>query len=161
MFKTSSLKLHFSMCKLLLDFAAAAINNVSLSLWSLSEDFFTIQGISFRFLICITHWTTTTSDWIHPPNIRKLKPYTANPDTLFNFYSTPNQLYTWLQHCNEKKKQRFKLSFSLLQITNCRKKVYAAESYKAKAKLKPELTIKVLWNRLKPELTIKGFWNTC
>ena len=32
------------MCKLLLDFAATAINYVSLSLWSLSKDFFTIQG---------------------------------------------------------------------------------------------------------------------
>ena len=36
-------KSHFSMCKLLLDTAATAIYYVSLSLWILSKDFFTIQ----------------------------------------------------------------------------------------------------------------------
>ena len=44
LFKTGLLKSHFSLCKLLLDFATTAINYVSLSLWSLSKDFFTIQG---------------------------------------------------------------------------------------------------------------------
>ena len=50
LFKTSSLKSHFSLCKLLLDFATTAISYFSSSLWSLSKDFFTIQetaGSSF------------------------------------------------------------------------------------------------------------------
>ena len=34
------------MCKLLLDFAAIAKNYVSLTLWSLSKNFFTNQGTS-------------------------------------------------------------------------------------------------------------------
>ena len=43
LFKTSLLKTHISLCKLLLDFATTAINYVSLGLQSLSKDFFTIQ----------------------------------------------------------------------------------------------------------------------
>ena len=43
LFKTSLLKSHFPLCKLLLEFGTTAINYVSLSLWSLSKDFFTIQ----------------------------------------------------------------------------------------------------------------------
>ena len=43
LFKTSLLKSHLSLCKLLLDFSANGINYVSLSLWSLSKDLFTIQ----------------------------------------------------------------------------------------------------------------------
>ena len=42
LFKTSLLKSHFSLYILLLDFATTAINYVSLSLQSLSKDFFTI-----------------------------------------------------------------------------------------------------------------------
>ena len=42
LFKTGLLKSHFSFCKLLLDFATAAINYVSLGLRR-SKDFFTIQ----------------------------------------------------------------------------------------------------------------------
>ena len=41
--QTSFLKSHFFLCKLLLDFATSSVNYFSLSLWSLSEDFSTIQ----------------------------------------------------------------------------------------------------------------------
>ena len=37
------LKSHFSLCKLLLDFATTAMSYVSLSLWSLSKEVFIIQ----------------------------------------------------------------------------------------------------------------------
>ena len=46
LFKTSTFNSHFSIWKLFLNFAATAINYVSLSLWTLSKDFFITQGIA-------------------------------------------------------------------------------------------------------------------
>ena len=51
LFKTSLLKSNFSLWKLLHDFATTAINYVSLSLWSLSKDFFTIQETACSWFI--------------------------------------------------------------------------------------------------------------
>ena len=56
------------MCKLLLNFASTTINYVFLTLWSLSIDFFTIQGTAGS--LSVLH-----SEQIHPLNIRKRKPY--------------------------------------------------------------------------------------
>ena len=50
LFQTSSLKSHFSMCKLLLDFAATAMNYISLSLRSLSKDLFTIRELQVLYM---------------------------------------------------------------------------------------------------------------
>ena len=51
LFKTSLLKSHFPLCKLLLDFATTARNYVSLSLWNLSKDFFTIQETACSWFV--------------------------------------------------------------------------------------------------------------
>ena len=56
LFETGLLKSHFSLCKLLLNFATAAINYVSWGLRSLSKDFFTIQQ------------TACSSDHERPPH---------------------------------------------------------------------------------------------
>ena len=103
LFKTSLLKSHFSLCKLPLDFATAAINYVSLRLWSLltlswwsplsyrnkSMDWFLcdnglrhkrVKGLFQHsgicmVLICIRLWPTITWDRIHSLNIRKRGAY--------------------------------------------------------------------------------------
>ena len=50
------LKSYFSSCKLLFDVASTAINYVSLSLWSLSKDLFTIQETAWSWFVLDKEW---------------------------------------------------------------------------------------------------------
>ena len=49
--QTSLFKSHYSLRKLLIDFATTAINYDSLDLWSLSKEFFTIQEIAGSWFV--------------------------------------------------------------------------------------------------------------
>ena len=88
LFKTSLLKSHFSLCKLLLDFATTAINYV-FYVWVVLKGLFHYPG-NCMFLICIRLWKTTTLDRIHPLSIRKREPY----KNLKNFNKESKPWYT-------------------------------------------------------------------
>ena len=77
LFKTSLLKSNFSLWKLRHDFATTAINCVSLSLWSLSKDFFIIQE---------TECTWFVLDYERPPHQMKWTSPRTSPNEVRKFY---------------------------------------------------------------------------